>query len=340
MNEKKILSTLKQVEEYMTCSKNKEKEIKIFDLNSYLLAVESSTIDRTEINCINFYKKHLMDFSLSSEVLSQIFLSLYRCEKKEAVDMYTRWLHGIKFLYSGNLDNLLCAIDLSCKSKDFDPLHKFDIAAYLYELGYIGNCYDIFLNVLSSEGVDPITQSECCKYLYVSENEKYKETLKKDLKRILSKDSCLSSETKVGIILSLSSKTVRVLSRQEGIKTEQDVAFLAELHKFFVFDDSNDKKDIILACDFLLKYSSEEDVTETENLLMTIGKNLSCSEQIRASAYDKIYLSGKNKVKIAEAFMALKDLGMDSTTKKLKTIYDSSQNVHSQSIDESISVAY
>lgn len=337
--EKKILSTLVKIEEYLIKNKSQQLPVnsnQIFDEDSYWENQRVSSIDRVENNCFSFYRKHCMTLTLSVETLHTLFMSLYKIDLHEAMDIFSRWESALPYLKGDTLQHILDLYSALYKDDNFSNDCKFHLAISLFERNYIEICYDIFLYLLSVP-LNLIDHAECCKYLYASQDEKYKEKLIETLKNIIR--GKLTSEHKLSILASISGNAIKMLYRTSNLKMPEDIDFLCELYTEFVFDENNDRRDVIKGAVYLLKKGEEETVVKVEDLLLKIGENKDYSEDTRASAYDTIMSSSKDKAKVMKSFLALSDLGYDTVTKKFKTIYDSSQNVHLTSINESIMIA-
>lgn len=343
---KKILITLAKVEEYVRERMVQEKEDEdSLDISRAEIAYQAfcngggSSQDRVENSCVGFYRKHLMNLNHPVPLLKQLFESFYKASEDEAADIFKRWRDAIPFVRGQILKNLLAVFTELVFHSKIRPKYKFSISIELFERGFIECCYDMFLSLLGEEGLSLFSKAECCKYLYLSQKEEYQEKLLSTLKGIF-KESSLTSSSRIQLLAALSGPAVKLQGRGAAIFMERNIPFLVELHQTFVFE-SKDREldDVITACIFLLKNAEEEVTEKTEALLFDISKQQQLSEGLRASALDAIVVSSKNREKAAAAFMMLKDMGFNTTTKKFKTIYDSSQNVHSSSVTDSVNKA-
>jgi hypothetical protein len=181
---------------------------------------------------------------------------------------------------------------------------------------------------------------DCCKFLYISEDEAFYPHINSSLERFL-KCVGIPSDVRLRALKGFCGKTVSFFTRTDKIYTCPDDQLVKALHLFFVFECDPDKKDAVLACTYLLKANgvTSEELKRLHGYLEQIGDDVTVSESVRATALGCIVDNSPDKERALKALCDLKNMGLESSTKKFKTIYDSSQNVHDSSIEQSVTRA-
>jgi hypothetical protein len=121
---------------------------------------------------------------------------------------------------------------------------------------------------------------------------------------------------------------------------EQHAKALCGLYRLFFLSKDAEVSHRIQAAAFLFKSTEvvgKEDIALVEGELMAIGKTVTLAENTRADALDMLLRNSRTKA--AEAYAILQELGYDTSTKRFKTIYDCSQNVHNESVQASVARA-
>jgi hypothetical protein len=369
-DEKKILSTLQSVENYL--SGKMDHTPKFFDtVEAYTQANSNLTVsDQMEMRCLHFYKKHLMDFSLSAEILSVLFWSFYKTRKDDALDIFGRWRDSITFLKGVTKDHIIRVMRMACALRpqapsngekqephemvQFDLFTKFQLGVLFYELGILDQSCEIFAEILSLVGDSEMYQDDekssvplhvfidCCKFLYITESCEYRSNIQTHFVSYVLMSEHIQSDIKMLAVISLSGREMVFRYRSTSIPTDPDISFLKYFHFKFIFDCKPDKQDAVRSCTFLLKAKegvTTEEVATIEKYLIEMGSDKTCSESVRATALGCLVDNSKNKSLAFDSLCQLKSMGYDSSQKRFKTIYDSSQNVHEESISSAVSKA-
>jgi hypothetical protein len=233
----------------------------------------------------------------------------------------------------------------------------FFFAAALYEYGELDVCYqviDLILTALDEVAFLPTWREkneypdfsrvnmlvDCCKFLYISEHDKYYPHMESSLKRFLDCDT-IPSDVRLRALKGFCGSSVSFFTRGQKLGTSPDVQLVKQLHLHFVFESKPEKKDAVLACTYLLKEKecSVEELELVHIFLEGLGADQMASEGVRASALGCLVDNSPDKERALRALCDLKNMGLESCGKRFKTIYDSSQNVHDSTIQKAITGA-
>lgn len=122
--------------------------------------------------------------------------------------------------------------------------------------------------------------------------------------------------------------------------------FVLPVVALFVRDQLNHVRQRIMAASVLYESKQDDLVAEARDLLLKVGKDVTLEEDVRADALDFIRtraLAQKNKADLELSTKLLMDLGSEASAsgnitiaKKVKTIYENSQNVHDDLVSDAI----
>jgi hypothetical protein len=114
--------------------------------------------------------------------------------------------------------------------------------------------------------------------------------------------------------------------------------FVSVLQKSFFNDEKNDVRFRILSGQHLLQMKTSitnDDKRSIIDTLFSMGANETNTENARADALDVVLRLGNDEEKI-KAKLALSSIGKKSSKDTFKTLYNNSQNIHDETISESI----
>jgi len=122
--------------------------------------------------------------------------------------------------------------------------------------------------------------------------------------------------------------------------------FVLPVVALFVRDQLNHVRQRIMAASVLYESKQDDLVAEARDLLLKVGKDVTLEEDVRADALDFIRtraLAQKNKADLEISTKLLMDLGSEASAsgnitiaKKVKTIYENSQNVHDDLVSDAV----
>lgn len=122
--------------------------------------------------------------------------------------------------------------------------------------------------------------------------------------------------------------------------------FVLPVVALFVRDQLNHVRQRIMAASVLYESKQDDLVAEARDLLLKVGKDVTLEEDVRADALDFIRtraLAQKNKADLELSTKLLMDLGSEASAsgnitiaKKVKTIYENSQNVHDDLVSDAV----
>lgn len=253
----------------------------------------------------------------------------------------------------------LCKILFASKLIPSDP--KLNIASAFYLAGYLEYCYDLYLEILECPYTRLLDRAECCKFLYHSNDPKYRGAIEKNITEIIETDgdddsryetiACFVTNTGVA-----SRYLIRPLDIEEVdqtlisklflkfIKTNPDVFYVTMASEFLLeqtalgmpiaCDDCKeddmitfDEEGGMCDCDNPTKYGYPDVKQEVCQNLLDIALDKTKDERTRADVSD-VLINHNIEPYASKARDIIHEIGTDGQTELEKTVYSNKENVH------------
>ncbi len=272
-----------------------------------------------------------------------VFIVLIKYDAKYelnvSTDILSRWRDGLQYLRGDPMNQMIELLVKVVESPIVSSHERVFTAVSLYNNGYITICYPCFEFLAGDSMLEIHHRIDAIKFLFASED--YRETSLRILLEITN-DEKYSDEIRYQAISAfMSKKGIRTFFNGDKLKILYDEEFAYQLQKSFFYSDKNATKYRILSGQCLLQMttiSNDEKVNVINTLFMFTS--IEYVENTRADAADVVLRLG-NSFEKAQARQIITDMGFSSdgnTRKRItpKTIYDNSQNVHNETIDECV----
>lgn len=239
---------------------------------------------------------------------------------------------------------------------------KLDIASAFYIAGIVDKCFELYNIILKCPFTRLHDRAECCKFLYHSQNPKFRNIIEKNITEIIETDvdddtryetiACFVTDTGVSSKYLSSNLQVgevdQVLISKlflKFIKTNPDPYYLVMAAEFLLeqsafgaplYCDSCKESDMkVLStepttnceCENLAVWGYEDIKPQVCQILLDIASNTSADERTRADAAD-VLINHPIEPYISQARQIIDDIGQAGQTELEKTIYSNKENVH------------
>ncbi len=300
---------------------------------------------------------------VSIEEKFSIFVTCIKYDREDTYklwsDVICRWrdILAMKYIQTDMRNNIVTLLTNITRCSIVPSHDRLTNALCLYNCGYIDICYDCFEFVALDEGADIAHRTEAAKFLFA--NQDHRSTALKCLLTIIANHSYTNEVRYKAILAYTTNKAIRTTYNADKLYIPFDQHFAFPLQYAFFSDHKNDVYFRILSAQTLLQMSVQHDcecdeesrqcdgkhiTTDIQRLvvasLFEISNDTNLCENQRADAADVILRLG-NSFERARARELITKIGYscDGTKRKLhapNTMYDNSQNVHNETIDECV----
>jgi hypothetical protein len=260
-----------------------------------------------------------------------------------SVDILCKWRDSLRFLKGVDEQLTLDILYLIIRESNISSHERIVTATLLYNTCHIDICYKAFSELIYDENMDVSHRLDAIKFLFATGEDEERGTAQ-DCLMVIITDHKYKCELRYSAIASyITNKGIVTTINANKLKIPYDELFVYSLQIQFFHDENNEVKYRILSGQHLLQMtnSSEEDKTEVTAILFSISTDVSYSENVRADAADVILRLG-NSFNRAKARKIITDMGLSADGKKKrlfvgpKSIYENSQNVHTESISKHV----
>jgi hypothetical protein len=263
-----------------------------------------------------------------------IFKRLYETDHDLAYNTIHTLCDLLNHLKDEKHSDCILLLEILVRSNVLNAIEKMFIAVSLFNNGLIKNSFDCFKSILATEKIDYVSITESIKYLYCSEE--FDDTITEIILQFI-KNYSFSSEKRYKLLDQLfHNNGVKMYFNSQKLYRQINFDIAVSLFSSFFFDSENDIEYRLLCVKKLVSlksiFNKEINLSEIFKKLFELCNDTSLSEKIRFNAADTIYRSGSEE----EQKQANDILVILQESKNKKSIYDNSQNVHSQSILESV----
>lgn len=307
-----------------------------------------STLDNTNIlKALSIYKDLCFQTTLSPEDKIEVLCSFLKNIPDEGREMLIRIRDMIAYLGSRDLDNMIRLCVLICENPSIDSHERSVTAITLYNHAFLNVCFRCFEAIATDKSVLVTYRIDACRYLVGSEIPENREIAQECLLEII-EDQNLMSDFRYKIIAGFISRTgISTFLNSAKIKIPYDEEFVYGLQTSFFSNKENGIRERLLSAQHLLGISEElstiQEKTDISTELLEIAKNGTYDENTRADAADIVLTRSSNDEHIAEARKIIADIGYSGVSGKstslmdrVKTLYNNSQNIHDETIAESV----
>jgi hypothetical protein len=249
-----------------------------------------------------------------------------------------RWRDSLLFLLNTDADTMISLLRRVVKLQELPVVDRIYTAVHFYNACQYHVCYPCFTDLAMDTHLPLEHRLESTKFLFASGEDEEREIAKKVLLEIIGEHKYECS-LRYGAIRSYIPNTgIRTMMNIQKLMIPYEEEFVSVLQKSFFNDEKNDARFRILSGQHLLQMktsTSNDDKRNIVNTLFSIGANESNTENARADALDVILRLGNDEEKI-KAKLTLSSIGKKSSKDAFKTIYNNSQNIHDETISESI----
>lgn len=321
---------------------------------------QSSTpkeINDTINRAIGLYEKILavdFNFKLSVEERCEIIDSYLWYIPEQAYDMLTRYRDMLSHLRGQQLEKMLLIVKHISKLEFIDTYERLRLAVTLYNHGDF-EFGAIFEKIAISPSTKFLHKIEACKFLFSTRNDNYVELAQETLIEMIAPPvppeeaassggtggsenrERLTSKERYDIICDYQSRYgIRTTLLRNRLQIPYDEVFVWGLQSAFFFCKDNGIRERLLSANALLKMKCcpLEDKNTIENELLSIARDATSSEQIRADAADILIRDGSNETTLL-ARRIVKELGFSAVNRtsnnllqRVETFYTNSQNTH------------
>jgi len=257
-------------------------------------------------------------------------------------DIVSRWRDSLLFLSNTDLEKMVSLLIDAIKIPELPGHEKIYTAVHFYNSFNLHVCYQCFRYLCSDTTLKLEYRLESVLFLFASGEEEERIICLKTLLEII-KNHDHNSEIRYKAITPFISKTgIKTIFNSSKLKIPYEEEFCCTLQTTFFNDVENDVRYRILSGQHLLQMECvpSERKREIVLALFVIADSTTFEENIRADALDVILRLGDTDEKI-KSRICLGELGLvaDGTLRKIikpKTIYDDSQNVHNESINDHV----
>jgi len=238
---------------------------------------------------------------------------------------------------------------------------KLNIASAFYLAGCLEYCYELYLEILECPYTRLHDRAECCKFLYHSNDFKYRPAIEKYIGEIVETDgdddmryetiACFVTNTGVASRYLVNPLDVEKVDQTlisklflKFIKTKPDVFYITMASEFLLeqtalgipiaCDDckesdmiSFDVKGDICECGNVSKYGYRDVKKEVCENLLNIAMDKSLHERVRADVSD-VLINHNIEPYSSKAREIIHEIGTDGQTEIEKSVYSNKENVH------------
>lgn len=320
-------------------------------LTAHLLE-EGHNLSSASAKGLTIYKELCMRFDLKIDQREQLFISYMTHAPNDAIDMLYRWRDMLSHLRDDTLINFETTLLRLTKCSLLSSIHRLNIIVTLHNTARFDISYDAFMEVANDSSFNINHQIEACKYLYSSEIPRYVDFTTDYLIELVN-DQAYPSDYRYGVVSAFTKKVKHpfnddefchfirfILNARTMYITYQDDFAFSLLYAFFL-EDKNNIRDRILSGSAILsciegKNDEKNEITEK---LFTIAGDENMNQDTRADALDIIINNANSDDARKKAREYLAELGFSGDGGKThRTAYSSSQNIHLEEIQRSVSV--
>jgi hypothetical protein len=274
------------------------------------------------------------DEKMESEQRFFIFKRLYEKDHDSAYNVIHTLCDLINHLKDDKLLDCIALLEMLVGSDILNSIERLFIATSMYNNGFIRHSFDVFKHILTVDKKEYIAQTESIKRLYGSEE--FDDIIAEFILEFIQNKS-FSSEKRYNLLNDLFHMNgIKLYFNSQKIVREINYNMAYRLFSFFFFDVENDMIYRLLSVKKLIAlrtlFDDYTDFTKIFTNLFEICNNEQCTDDDRYNAADTLYRSGS----IQDQRRANDILVSLDRSKKSKSIYNNSQNVHSQSVLESV----
>jgi hypothetical protein len=277
-----------------------------------------------------------------------------------ANDKIARFRDALMFLDDEQKENEIDLLVHIVKEVSFSCHERLMSAVCLFNNGCIDRCYECFVELANDVSVLIMNRVEATRYLLYSEDNENIKIVKRCLLGIV-KSKEYDSFKRYNIIASFISKAgLRTIFNNAILNVSYNEPLLALLQKAFFSDEDNDSRSRILSGQWLLQSSQEattvEEKTNIGEKLLDIANGITIRinkkdydddkemeediKNIKADSADVILRLGtpdqRNKARDIINILGISSSG--GLSNKIGGVYNNAQNVHDDSISESVNV--
>lgn len=293
---------------------------------------------------IKIYKDLCLSSVLSPNDKIEVLASFLKFVPDEGREMLIRWRDTISFVADKELEDLIRLLVLVTKHLGVDSHERSITAVTLYNQAFLNVCFKCFEDIATDKSVLVEYRVDACRYLFGSDDGRYKELSQECLVEVI-EDISLPSDYRYKIIAGFISRTgVATYLNKSKIKIPYDEDFVYGLQSNFFYTDNNGVRERILSGQHLLQMENvdEEEKTRVGDILLEIATNEKSDENTRADAADVVLRLGQG-LQVERAREIITTLGFSAVggssktvLGRVKTIYNNSQNMHNEKISESV----
>ena len=305
--------------------------------------IYNARVDRA----LKIYKELCLSTTLGVFDKIEVIASLLTTIPDEGREMLIRWRDMLPFIRGEEQNSLIKLLVLVCKSPNIDSHERSVTAVTLYNQACLDVCFQCFEAIAVDKSVLIKYRIDACRYLVGSDVQENKELAQEILIELVEDQSLPSDFRYTNIIAGFISKTgISTYLNVSKIKIAYDEEFVYGLQSSFFYEHRNGVRERILSGQHMLDMSgevvSEDEKKNIGEELLEIAGDVTQEENVRADAADVILRLGTPD-QIVKARNIITELGYSavggkskSLMDRVKTIYNNSQNVHDDSIGESV----
>lgn len=296
---------------------------------------------------IQLYSKKCMQLNDASDPngleLNEWLHSFIRHIPEEGYEILTRYRDAIPHLKGEILDKIINIIKKICQNSDIRGYDRLLCAITLYNNYYYDICYICFGDIAADDNVLYTFRVEACRFLVASEQDENVQLAQECLLAIIA-DNSITSKLRYEIIAGYLTNTgIATVLNRTRLRVIPEPHFVFGLQSAFFQDATNDILLRILSGQSLLQIECTPDSVKDNivQFLFDVAKNIEFDEDTRANAADVVLRLG-NPSQVETARNIINDLGYATVNTgktildRIKTVYSTSQNVHSKAIDSSV----
>lgn len=297
------------------------------------------------------YTTLMLQLPLTPAEKFKVLSSLFRNLPRDGLEMLIRIRDMIGFLSNQKLiqETVQLLRMVACDLVLAGDHERVFTALTLYNKSFLDEAFSAFSKIAGEPGVGWAYRTECCRYLFSTGDEAKIEFAQECLLEVIRPSSTPTpdSSTRYDIINSfISDKGFRSVLNWKKIPVVYDETFVYGLQASFFSCLENGVRERILSGAHILSMSDAtvgvKEKDDVVGVLLGIASSSTYEANVRGDAADAV-CNGGNRSQRIEAKKILRELGFSGVdrnskfiTSRARTIYNNEQNVHDESIAESI----
>jgi hypothetical protein len=300
--------------------------------------------DNVEL-AIGSYKDMCFSNRYGPHMRAAALISFIRRIPDEGLDMLNRLCDSLRFLDAKEQIQTASILMQAAKTPDVPSKNRLATAVTLYNGGYLEMCYTCLCDLAFDSTMMIEDRIIACRYLFTSFDDKHKAAAQECLLDVISTTAYPCSFRYQVIAAYIHQNGLSLEMNSSKLKIPYDEKFVYGLQTAFFFNAQNNVRERILSGQHLLgmECATDEEKREVGDILITVARNEDYDENVRADAADVLLRLGVGEQKQSARDIIVK-LGFNpglsarqSPLDKIRTIYSNSQNIHDNTISESVS---